>query len=169
MNSKPRRTLAATELRVRLGEALRALEEEDLVIERGGIPVALLIKYVRLPDPRELTLDTASIEPLVPARARIGEEYERALARRAEPEGWKRMDGAIEAGWEGIDADELVANIYRWREVGRTIDRDAHEDEMKDPRNASSGVSSGQRYLYQRPAETTETYVADRDDSGYQA
>ena len=40
---KPRRTLPATELRVHLGEALRALEAEDLVIEKGGVPVALLV------------------------------------------------------------------------------------------------------------------------------
>jgi hypothetical protein len=42
---RPRRRLPATELRVHLGEALKALEGEDLIIEKGGVPVALLTRY----------------------------------------------------------------------------------------------------------------------------
>jgi len=101
--SKPRRTIPATELRVHLGEALRALEAEELVIEKGGVPVALLIKY---------RSETEAAGP--PAAG----EYERALSHRAEPASWRRMDAVMASGWAGVEAEELVANIYRWRAEG---------------------------------------------------
>ena len=45
MDMKEKRRLPATELRVRLGEALRSLEDGDIVIEKGGVPVAVLSRY----------------------------------------------------------------------------------------------------------------------------
>lgn len=49
-------------------------------------------------------------------------EYERSLSRRARPGGWERMDAAMTAGWAGIEPEEMVANIYHWRQEGRRRD-----------------------------------------------
>ena len=148
--NKPRRIIAATELRVHLGEALRALEREELVIEKGGIPVALLTKY-RSESEAQSALET---------------EYERSLSKRAEPGGWERMDAAMAAGWVGIDADELVANIYRRREENpsRFYSWDG-EDAMAE--EDDSEVSARQRRL--RPRSPTTKRIADEGGPGYQA
>jgi len=107
--------MPATELRVHLGAALRALVREDLVIEKGGVPVAVLTGY----RPEE----AAAVEG----------EYERALSKRAEPRGSERMSAAMAAGWSGIEPEELVANVYRWREKGapsRRLSLDAVPEEQ---------------------------------------
>lgn len=147
MMNKRRRVIAATELRVHLGEALRSLEREELVIEKGGVPVALLIKY----EPER----SSGIEA----------EYERALSKRAEPEGWKKMESVLAAGWAGIDADELVANIYRWREEGRSL-REYRLDEQEGESDGGE-VSPGQRRMRARDPQTQR--VADGDGEPYQA
>ena len=148
--SKPRRTLPATELRIHLGEALRALEAEDLVIEKGGVPVALLIKY------------RAEAEAAGPAAG----EYELALSQRAEPAGWQRMDAVMASGWAGIEAAELAANVYRWRAEGaepRQFSFDEADQEDADER----GIPDRQRRLHPRRPQGKR--VADGDDSGYTA
>ena len=148
---KPRRTLPATELRVHLGEALRALEAEDLVIEKGGVPVALLVKYRG----ESQTFETAA-----------SSEYERALSHRAEPAGWQRMDGVMASGWAGIEAEELAANVYRWRAEGaqpRHFSFDDPAQEEADERD----VPDRQRRLH--PRRSSGKRVADGDDPGYSA
>ena len=149
--SKPRRTVPATELRVHLGEALKALEDEDIVVEKGGVPVALLTRYRR---------EVAHMEPGTET------QYERALSKRAEPGGWERTLVAMERGWAGINEDEMIANIYRWRELGATqrrygLDDDFASDDKVDEGldDGSGAISSRQRYLQQGP--TPRTYVAD--------
>ncbi len=148
--TKRRRILAATELRVHLGEALRALETEDLVIEKGGVPVALLIKY---------RAETEPAEPPVPG------EYERALSKGAEPGGRERMESVMGSGWAGIEAEEIVANVYRWREEGATP-RHFSFDEPLEERDERE-VPGGQRRLH--PRRTEGKRVADSDGPGYSA
>jgi antitoxin (DNA-binding transcriptional repressor) of toxin-antitoxin stability system len=146
---KPRRILPATELRVHLGEALRSLEAEDLVIEKGGVPVALLIKY------------RAETEEPEPAREA---EYERAVAKRAEPGGRERMDAVMASGWAGIEAEELAANVYRWREEGAT-GRFYSLDEPAEAEDDERQVPDRQRHLYPRRAQGKR--VAEPDAPGY--
>ena len=148
--SKRRRTLAATELRVHLGEALRALETEDLVIEKGGVPVALLISY---------RSETVEVAP-EPAGA-----YERAVSKRAEPGGLERMESVMGSGWAGIEAEEFVANVYRWREAGASARHFSFDEPLED--TGEREVSGGQRRVH--PRRTEGKRVADSDGPGYTA
>jgi antitoxin (DNA-binding transcriptional repressor) of toxin-antitoxin stability system len=93
--------MAATELRIHLGAALRSLDKGDIVIEKGGIPVAVLTRYRRGETPSERE-----------------QAYERALAKRGDPAAWPRAFQAMSEGWSGLDAEELKANIRRWRIEG---------------------------------------------------
>jgi antitoxin (DNA-binding transcriptional repressor) of toxin-antitoxin stability system len=150
---KQRRIMAATELRVHLGEVLRALEREDIVIAKGGVPVALLVRY----EP-----ESAGYEP---GAAAAEEEYERALSRRAEPGGAERMDAAMAAGWAGIDAEELAANVYRWREEGVSARRLSLDDDPAEVDDDGSEVPARQRHLYQIDPQTRR--IAEPDGPGY--
>lgn len=140
--SKPRRIVPATELRIHLGEALKGLEDEDIVIVKGGVPVAMLTRYGK---ERAAMIET------------IETQYERALSKRAEPGGWARSAGAMERGWVGINEEELIANIYRWREEGATSKRYSGDDE--ELTDGSGTIFGRQRHLQQGPAPGT--YVAD--------
>lgn len=131
--SKRRRTIAATDLRVHLGEALKALDEEDIVIEKGGIPVAMLTKYG---DAREMS----------PLRST---EYEMALGKRAEPGTWPEAEAAMASGWAGIEAAELVAEVYRGREAGAT-ERHYELESFSYERE----VSGRQRRMHPGPGKT---------------
>lgn len=135
--NKRRRIVPATELRIHLGEALKSLEEEDIVVEKGGVPIAMLIKYGR---EAKVMTETAT-------------SYEKALAQRAEAGGWERTLSAIERGWVGINEEELIENIYRWRQEGVTTRRygldDADDGEERD--DDGSAISPGQRHLQQSP------------------
>jgi len=146
--SKTRRVLAATELRVHLGEALRALATEDLVIEKGGVPVALLISY------RSGAVEGAP----EPAGA-----YERAVSKRAEPGGLERMESVMGSGWAGIEAEEIVANVYRWREEGASARHFSFDEPLEE--GDEREVPGGQRRLHPRRAEGKR--VADSDGPGY--
>jgi antitoxin (DNA-binding transcriptional repressor) of toxin-antitoxin stability system len=148
--SKPRRILPATELRVHLGQALRALEAEDLVIEKGGVPVALLTKY------------RSEAEAAAPSGAG---EYESALSHRTEPAGWERMDAVMGSGWAGIEPEEFAANVYRWRAEGvqprhLSFDEPGLEDDANE-----RGASGRQRRLHPRRPQGKR--VADGDAPGY--
>lgn len=131
--SRPRRTLPATELRVHLGAALRNLAREDIVIEKGGVPVAILTAY----------------RPVEPAA--LEAEYERSLSSRALPGGVERMERAMAAGWAGIAPEELVANVYRWRDEGIS-DRVVVLDEAEEEAGGGT-VPAGQRRLRARRSE----------------
>ena len=148
--NKPRRNLPATELRVHLGEALRALEAEDLVIEKGGVPVALLIKY------------RSESEAAAPAAAG---EYERALSHRAEPGAWERMDAVMAGGWAGIEAEELVANVYRWRAEGAEPRHFSFDKPEQEGGVDERDVPDRQRRLHPRRPQGKR--VADSDAPGY--
>lgn len=138
MADRRRRTVPATELRVHLGAALRALVEEDLVIEKGGVPVALLTNY------HAATVSAGGLEA----------EYARSLSKAAEPGGWERMSAAMAGGWAGVSAEEMVANIYRWRAEGGMSPRLSPDDEVSAEDDGDGEVSAGQRYLYQRRPKT---------------
>ncbi|HXK32601.1 MAG TPA: hypothetical protein VNM91_01125 [Dehalococcoidia bacterium] len=133
--------MAATDLRVHLGEALRRLEHEDIVIETGGVPVALLTRYV--PDgERKRSLD---------------EEYARAVSKPVEPGGREKMLAAIAQGWpEGFDADEVIKNIYRWRDEGASTRYYRFNDEGEPYRVDESEVPARQRRVRRRPAAKAE-------------
>jgi antitoxin (DNA-binding transcriptional repressor) of toxin-antitoxin stability system len=158
--SKPRRTMPATEFRVRLGEVLRSLGREDIVIEKGGIPVAVLTAYspaaVEMAGPR-------------PAAAGIDAEYDRAVSKRAEPRGWERMDEAMAAGWAGIEPEELAANIYRWREEGQTSEVAVWDRGNAPTEEAADGgeVPAGQQHLHPGRRQPGEKRVADGRGPGY--
>lgn len=143
--SRKRRIIPATELRVHLGEALKALQDEDIVVEKGGVPVAMLVRYGR---------EAAAVTELTTG-------YERALSKRAEPGGWERTLSAMERGWAGINEEEMVANIYRWREEGATQRRYSldEDDDGEEPVYGSSKVPHRQRHLQQGSAPGQ--YVAD--------
>lgn len=134
--NKRRRIIPATELRVHLGDALKSLEEEDIVVEKGGVPIAMLIKYGR---EAKVMTETAT-------------SYERALAQPAQAGGWARALSAIERGWVGINEEELVENIYRWRQEGGTSRRYGLDEEEGDDGN--SAIPPGQRHLQQGAAPT---------------
>ena len=144
--SKRRRTIAATDLRVHLGEALKALEEEDLVIEKGGIPVAMLTKYGDVGEMSKLS----------------GTEYETALGKRAEPGTWPEAEAAMATGWAGIDATALVAEVYRRREEG-VSERHYELDTFTYDRE----VSGRQRRLHPGPGKTKR--VAENPAPKYRA
>ncbi|HYM14697.1 MAG TPA: hypothetical protein VEZ14_03995 [Dehalococcoidia bacterium] len=138
MTVRRRRTVPATELRVHLGAALRALADEDLVIEKGGIPVALLTRY----------------SPAVVSATELETEYARSLSKVAGPGGWERMSAAMAAGWAGVSAEEMVANLYRWRAEGGVSPRPSLDDDEAGEDDDDGEVPAGQRYLYQRRPKT---------------
>ena len=137
--SKRRRIMPATELRIHLGEALKGLEEEDIVVEKGGVPIAMLVRY----------------GPEAKAMSEAATSYERALSKHAEAGGWERTLSAMERGWAGISAEELTANIYRWREEGATQQYVRLDDEDGDEEHpyGSRALFGRQRRLQQSPSE----------------
>jgi hypothetical protein len=136
--------MPATELRIHLGDALKALEEEDIVVEKGGVPIAMLVRY----------------GPEAKAMSEAATGYERALSKRAEAGSWERALSAMERGWAGISAEELTANIYRWRDEGATTRRFGPEmDEAEERGDGGSTVSGRQRYLQQ--GAPRQTRIAD--------
>ena len=146
--------MAATELRVHLGEALRALETEDLVIEKGGVPVAILSRY----------------DGVVYQIRKGGSDmnknaaYEAALVRRGNAAALPAALEAMRLGWVGINSDELVAEIYAAREDGassRVLDFDEGEDEDDD-----GDVSARQRLLHPRDEQEVRK-VAEERRGGY--
>jgi hypothetical protein len=143
--SKPRRIVPATELRVHLGEALKGLEDEDIVIVKGGVPVAMLTRYGKERAAMVETIET---------------QYERALSKRAEAGGWERTAGAMERGWVGPNEEELIANIYRWREEGATSRRYGSGDDDEELTDAGSTIFDRQRHL-QQGTPASGSYVAD--------
>jgi antitoxin (DNA-binding transcriptional repressor) of toxin-antitoxin stability system len=157
--SKPRRTMPATEFRVRLGEVLRSLGREDIVIEKGGIPVAVLTAY------RPLAAETAGRAPV----AGIDAEYDRAVSKRAEPRGWELMDEAMAAGWAGIEPDELAANVYRWRQEGQTSEFATWDGGIAPTEDDADGgeVPAGQQHLHPRRRRPQQARVAERDGPGH--
>ena len=145
-----RRRVPATELRVHLGEALRALEDEDLVIEKGGVPVALLTRY-----------DGVIYE--IGREARMSRAYTAALTKRGNPEAWPGAFVAMARGWAGIEAEALTERVYAARAAGATSVHYTLDEE-----GAGDGeVPSGQRRLYWSDGETRRVADApDRGDSG---
>jgi hypothetical protein len=152
--AKPRRKLPATELRVHLGEALKALEEEDLVIEKGGVPVAILSRY----DGIVYRVGKGGTEMSTGTTA-----YLAALSKRGNPAAWPAAFNAMKRGWAGIESGEMTGAVYAAREAGAstrayTIDEeDASDDE----------VPGRQRYLHRGSREARR--VADEGDGGYTA
>lgn len=138
--SKRRRIIPATELRIHLGEALKGLDEEDIVVEKGGVPIAMLVQYGRE----------------AKAMSQIATTYERALSRAAEPGGWERTLAAMERGWAGIDDSEMTANIYRWRDEGATRTRYDLDESVEGEDQAYGGeISDRQRHMHQSYGQGT--------------
>lgn len=131
---RKRKGIPATEVRVHLGEALKAVEEEDLVIEKGGVPVAILTKYV----------------PAGEASMAVATEYERAVSKRAEPGGIERMTAAMARGWAAIDADEFIEGVYRAREEGASA-RDVTLDDDDEGGADDGELPDRHGRVYRRP------------------
>ena len=130
---RKRKGIPATEVRVHLGEALKAVEDADLVIEKGGVPVAILTKYA----------------PAGEASVAAATEYERALSKRAEAGAVERMSAAMARGWATIDADEFIERVYRAREEGASA-RDVTLDD--DEGGADDGeLPDRHGRVYRRP------------------
>jgi antitoxin (DNA-binding transcriptional repressor) of toxin-antitoxin stability system len=152
-------TVSATDLRVRLGEMLRRLEDEELVVEKGGIPVAILSRY----HPPET--DSRSL------RRPANEEYERALVKRADPGDWETTMNTIRGGWTGVDAEEMIRNIYRSRDDNARLARHYDLDESDAPSevrdDAWSTAPARLRHLHRPVADAKR--VADGGDATYDA
>lgn len=163
---------------------LRRLQDEDLVIERGGIPVAILSPWrwgaTASQDPRALqgdelaermaeddTMDeTRLLSRIEEVKARYAAE--RRPARIPAAEAWERTKAAVRAGWD-IDGDELIEDIYRWRKEGSRLNRyyvmnaDGEITEVLDEQTGE--LSDRQRRLHRR--DQPARYVADRGDEEY--
>lgn len=154
-----RRRMRATELRVHLGEALRTLADGEIVIEKDGFPVAVLSQY-RLDRP-------ARREDQMNAR---NTEYARTVGRPAAPNSRARLESVLGSGWAGINAGELVANIYRWRAEGPSrfysLDDD-NDDDAAGEEDDDSGLPPRQRRLH--PGNPKASRVADGDGPRYRA
>ncbi len=92
-----KRVVPATEARVHLGELLRALAREDVIIEKGGVPVAALIAI------HDYERQGAGASPVL--REASPGAFEAALdAARRLP---------VDPVW-----DEVASNFPRWRREG---------------------------------------------------
>ncbi|MEX2245075.1 MAG: hypothetical protein WEC75_00130 [Dehalococcoidia bacterium] len=107
--------MAATETRVRFGEVLKRLREEDVIVERGGIAVAAVIDYdayLRLSAEAARSGRIEAVSISVPADADIA----RALAAM-------RAGGVL-----GDDeAEDATGYVYGARETGTRKVADADE------------------------------------------
>lgn len=158
---RPRRRIPATELRIHLGQALKALNEEDLVIEKGGFPVAILTRYdgavYRIEKETEMTANAAA--------------YARAVMRPGNPAAIGAALAVIKLGWAGLDADAVVDSIYAARDAGassRVADLDRDEDQADEEGEDDGQVSFGYRFLPQG-ADQEIRRVADAPDEGYRS
>ena len=154
---KKRTTVSATDLRVNLGAMLRRLEAEDLVVEKGGVPVAVLSRYepVAANQPKDEPAPLRTIgrgpgssqsgrrdavyvgreeavmteEELLANIAAIRARTPVATAARKAPDdaAWAESMAAIREGWS-IDGEELKANIRRWRREGASTRYYTFED-----------------------------------------
>lgn len=187
---KKRATVSATDLRVRLGEMLRRLEGEDLVIEKGGIPVAVITRYQRgsgWPEYREgeRMLDVRKeqavnesdvVRKIADIRARYASGRAGADAGKgaADDTTWDDAMAAIREGWS-IDGDKMIEDTYRWREEGSRLNRyytlteDGLITEVGDERGDEriEELSDRQRHLHRR--DQPARFVADRGDTTYEA
>lgn len=155
-----RTTVSATDLRVRLGEMLRRLDEEDLVIEKGGTPVAILSRY------RPAGADGRGIG------TGVSQEYERSLVKTADARGWETTLDAIRAGWKDVDADAMLRRIYEARDENArrarhyTLDIESEEDAASEARDDAWTTAPARLRRLHRPAPT-EKRVADGGDASY--
>jgi hypothetical protein len=162
--NRRRRIVPATQLRVHLGEALRGLDEEDIVIEKGGVPIALLTRYERS--------STTPREGDAMMNTNASTAYNAALLKKGNPNGIARAIAAMNKGIPGWDADRLVADLYTARAAGTkpfSYSVDDDNDESEGGEGDDGEVSPGQRYLHsgdeagtQRVAEERAHYEADR-------
>jgi prevent-host-death family protein len=98
-------SVPATELRVHLGSVLRRIRKgEDIVIEKGGTPVAVVIDVTKYEQLREIERQHTPLRP------------QRVLASPA-PDGPERLRRAMKTGWKGIDGEELKKRIRESRKI----------------------------------------------------
>lgn len=155
---RPRRRLPATELRVHLGEALKALENEDLVIEKGGVPVALLKRY------------DGVVYEIGKGGGDMGANntaYSEALSKRGNPNGWPGALAAMNAGWAGLDSDNLNAALYAARAAGTNTPLPDLSEGAEDAEDDE--VSPGLRLLQPRDEPPVRRVADKSDDGGYRA
>jgi hypothetical protein len=99
MRKRKRSTVSATEMRVRMGEMLRRLKDEDLVIEKGGVPVAVVTRYT--------AADWAA----------GASDYERALSSKGDAAAWPDIMRYLAADpMDAKTAEAMKAEIYRARD-----------------------------------------------------
>jgi hypothetical protein len=186
-----RRRISATELRVHLGEMLRALEDEEFVIEKGGVPVAVLSRYrpveaervrgVLKGDPSKWPDALAAIEEGFTGidgealkdeiyRRREG-EHMRGISKRGDPTKWPEV-----FAWLGDnpmaeeDAERMKAEIYADRERSLETAR-YYIDDIPAPGSpeVEGEILARLRYLHRRPEEREFPRVADEGDTEYGA
>jgi len=104
--SKAKR-MPATEFRVHLGKVLRNLDRGDVIIEKGGVPVARVTRYA----------------PDVPTRS-TDEHRGTGVSRAAVPGAWERFMESSRTGQRAFrDAERMKRDIYRRREEQVTMAR----------------------------------------------
>jgi hypothetical protein len=139
--------MPATELRVHLGEALRSLDDADIVIEKGGVPVAILTRYT----PPVVDVDT-SVDPA----------YLAALSKRAEPDGILRAIAAMRKGIPDWDSEKLIADMYAAREAGiKTTYYTLDDDEELIEEGADDDEVPGRQRRLHRSSEAGSSRVAE--------
>ena len=143
--------MTATDFRVHFGEVLGSLEDQEVVVEKGGVAVAVLIPFRS-----DRTRSRGGGDDM-------NKTYEAAVSRTASANGLASMIAAMERGWTGINAAELVESIYARREAGAKSEHYTLDEEADD-----SEVPAGQRYLYSRTLGEVRR-IADEGDSGYTA
>ncbi len=161
MKGKDARTISATEARVHFGELLKSLADGDVLIEKGGIPVAVLSAAPRWgsrePGPKEVPMERFPV--LMNANAGV-------VAKAPAPNGWARLEAATSAGWVGVDTDAAIADVYRWRDEGGTRSFSFNDSAETDDDDGPT-LPDRQRRVHQRDAQ--EQRVADGDAPKYRA
>jgi hypothetical protein len=95
---RPRRNISVEECSAYFDTILNMIEREDIVIEEDGMPVAMLVAF---------TDESAALSE---------DRYERMVGKRGDPSEWPAMLDAMQQGWAGIDAEQLIQRIYRDRD-----------------------------------------------------
>jgi hypothetical protein len=152
-NGPRERIMPATQLRVRLGEALRMLDDEDIIVEKGGVPIALLTRYTRRPG------EAARGEDAMPVTTTA---YAAALLKAGTRGGVARAVAAMERGIPGWDADALIADVRAARAAGtKTTSYSLTDDDEED---ADDDLPARQRHRYRRPEAESPRVAEERGE-----
>jgi hypothetical protein len=95
---KRRRIMAATDVRVHLGEVLRSLDKHDVIVEKDGMPVAIISRF--------------------PESRRRNDSGQRESTSRSGVSSSGRIKPSPKPALSAEEAERIIADIYRWRDEG---------------------------------------------------